>query len=76
MKTKTKLEIWKLQRPMFTNGLIEVMAYTEDKEQMAFIKMDKKTIKKLFGDEYKIYVLAENNHKDLVIDCIVEEQDW
>jgi hypothetical protein len=54
------------------------MAYTEDKEDLAFINMTQEQIDEVFGDELKIYVEAKVNKKTgmLVADRIVEEQDW
>lgn len=70
-------KIWKLQRPMFTNGdYNEVMAYTEDKEDLAIIPMPKDVIEKLFDDELKIYVKAKVKNGNLVVDRQVEEQVW
>ena len=73
------MSIWKLQRPLVTNSSShDVMAYTEDKEDLAFINMTQEQIDEVFGDELKIYVEAKVNKKTgmLVADRIVEEQDW
>lgn len=71
------LDIWKLQRPLFTNGdYCEVLAYTYGKERQAFIRFTEKEIEQVFGDEVKVYVAATVKRGNLVIEDLVEEQDW
>lgn len=72
-----KTEIWKLQRPLFTNGdYLEVMAYTEGREQVAMIPFTTELIDEVFGDEPKVYVKGKVKRGNLVVDEIVEEQPW
>lgn len=69
--------IWKLQRPIATNGSYgDIMAYTEDQSQTAIIPLDEATIHELFGDEYRIYVLGKVKQGNLVIDKVIEDQPW
>lgn len=76
MKTKM-FDIWKLQRPIFTNGsMTEVMAYTYNKENVKIIDMNEADMDVLFGDELKVYVAAEVRGKNLYIEDYVEGQDW
>lgn len=71
------LVVWKLQRPIITNGdYNEVMAYTEDRERIAFIGMSEEMIEEIFGDEFKIYVTGKVKKGILVVDEIIEEQAW
>lgn len=74
-----RYHIWKLQRPIIANGehgMNTVMAYTEDKAQMAMIPLGLEIMDELFGDELKIYVRATVKNGILKVDEIVEEQDW
>lgn len=75
--SKQKWEIWKLQRPLFTNGsYYELMAYNEDRSREAMIDAPAELVNKLFGDEPKIYVRATVIDGMLTIDKRVEEQNW
>lgn len=72
-------QIWKLQRPMATNmPVLEVMAYTEGKENLAFIPLSEKEIDEIFGDELKIYVKAKvNKHTGILeVKKRVPDQWW
>jgi hypothetical protein len=73
----SKNEIWKLQRPLFSSdGNGDVMAYTEDKKRTAMIPLPGELVDELFGEEPKIYVLAQVKRGNLCIDKRVAEQDW
>lgn len=75
--TRTIQKVWKLQRPLYMTGdYYEIMAYTEGKFQMAFITIDEETMKRLFGDEDKIYVVGTVKRGNLVVDEVIEEQPW
>lgn len=75
--------ILKIQRPVFTTGnKCEVMSYIvdEDGDQISnpFIEvMKKKDVKKLFGDYYKVYYLAEHvDGQKTVIKEPIWEDEW
>lgn len=71
------VQVWKLQRPLVSSaGLHQVLAYTENKEQTAFIDMDQELMDELFEDEPKVYVLASVVKGNLSVKEILEEQDW
>lgn len=65
--------IVKLQRPVVTNGnAYDVMSYIVDEtdEQVSnpvIESMKKKKVKKLFGDYYKIYYIAEYREGEKVV---------
>lgn len=72
-----RYKIWKLQRPLMTSEDVPmVMAYTEEKEDMAMIPMPEEYIDELFGDELKVYVRANVKNGVLNIKNRVEEPDW
>jgi len=74
-----RTSIWKLQRPLATNQPVaEVLAYTEDRDNTAFIAMTDTEIDQLFGDELKLYVKAKVNKKTGILEVkkIVGWQDW
>jgi len=73
------MKIWKLQKPLFdsTGGdFPQVMAYTENKNQMSTIPMGQDIIDEIFGDELKIYVKATVKNGILKVKRRVPEQDW
>lgn len=73
----SRKQIWKLQRPIRTNeDFPTIMAYTENKAQMAMIPMDEEIIDELFGDELKIYVRGTVVNGVLKVSRIVGEQGW
>lgn len=77
MARNSNTKIWKLQRPIVTNGNYnEIMAYPEDRSTTALIPLDEKTINELFGDELKIYVRGYVKDGNLNIDRKVSERDW
>lgn len=72
-------KIWKLQRPLYTNmPVLEVLAYTEGKDNQAFIAMTDTEIHELFGDNLKLYVKAKVNKRTgiLEVDKILGDQSW
>lgn len=70
-------KIWKLQRPIVTNDPFPtVMAYTENKANMAMIPMGEELMDELFGDELKVYVKATVKNGVLKVKRRVPEQDW
>lgn len=70
-------QIWKLQRPLMTNmPVLEVMAYTEGRENMALIPMTDYEIEELFGDELKVYVSGRVVKGILHVKKRVAERDW
>lgn len=74
---KSKLEIWKLQRPLFASGGVgEVMAYTEGKKNLALIPLPPEMVEEVFGDEPKVYVWAKVVKGNLSVDSYAEEQAW
>lgn len=72
-----RYKIWKLQRPIVTSeDVLMIMAYTEEKEDMAMLPMPAEFMDELFGDELKVYVRASVKNGVLNIKHLVEEQDW
>lgn len=70
-------KVWKLQRPLVSNEPeAMIMAYTEGGQQHALIPVAEEDLALLFGDEFKIYVLAKVENSNLVIDHQVEDQEW
>jgi hypothetical protein len=70
-------QIWKLQRPIVSNEAFPtVMAYTEDKDQLAMIPMPEEMMDEIFGDELKVYALATVVNGVLKVKRLVPEQDW
>lgn len=76
---KNKKVILKLQRPLVTNGSYnEILVYDESGEINMMWDFDKKTIKQVFGKEYKVYWIGEIDKKRQGIRLVeqVEEQAW
>lgn len=74
-----KKVILKLQRPLITNGSYnEILVYNESGDINELWDFDKKTIKQVFGKEYKVYWLGEIDEKRQGIRLVeqVEEQAW
>lgn len=74
-----KKVILKLQRPLITNGSYnEILVYDEGGDINELWDFDKKTIKQVFGKEYKVYWLGEIDKKRQGIRLVeqVEEQAW
>lgn len=72
-----RTKIWKLQRPLHSNDDVPmVMAYTEDRENLAMLPMPEEAIDEVFGDERKIYVRARVVNGILKVKRRVAEQDW
>lgn len=74
-----KKVILKLQRPLITNGSYnEILVYDESGEINELWDFDKKTIKQVFGKEYKVYWVGEIDEKRQGIRLVeqVEEQAW
>lgn len=74
-----KKVILKLQRPLITNGSYnEILVYDESGDINELWDFDKKTIKQVFGKEYKVYWLGEIDEKRQGIRLVeqVEEQAW
>lgn len=72
-----RYKIWKLQRPLYTNGDYNtIMAYTEGHENMAMIPMTEEIMDILFEDEPKVYVKARVVNGLLKVKRRVEEPDW
>lgn len=74
-----KKVILKLQRPLITNGSYnEILVYDESGGINELWDFDKKTIKQVFGKEYKVYWLGEIDEKRQGIRLVeqVEEQAW
>lgn len=70
-------QIWKLQRPLFSSdGSLEVMAYTEEREQVAIIPLPQEVVDEVFGDELKIYVRGKVKDGNLAVSKVMPEQDW
>lgn len=69
--------IWKLQRPLFSSdGNLEVMAYTEEREQVVIISLPQEVVDEVFGDELKIYARGKIKNGNLAVREVVPEQDW
>lgn len=59
-----KKVILKLQRPLITNGSYnEILVYDESGDINELWDFDKKTIKQVFGKEYRVYWLGEIDEK-------------
>lgn len=74
-----KKVILKLQRPLATNGSYnEILVYDESGEINMMWDFDKKTIKQVFGKEFKVYWVGEIDEKRQGIRLVekVEEQAW
>lgn len=54
----------------------EIMAYTENRENMSMITLSEEQIDELFGDKYKIYVKATVVDGDLKVTKVVKDRDW
>lgn len=69
-----KKEIFKLQRPIA--GGKELLLYNEDKSIISQLNCEKELLK-LFGKDFKIYVLAYFDKSDVLhIEKKVKQQDW
>lgn len=68
----------KVQRPIFTNAKEEEwLAYSLGGDiYFIFDPNEVKNIRKLMGDDYKMFVEAEMRHKKLKIIKRVEYQEW
>lgn len=74
-----RTKIWKLQKPIVdsTGGdFPTVMAYTENRQNMAMIPMSPEIINELFGDELRVYARARVVNGVLKVKRLVEEQPW
>ncbi len=70
-------KVWKLQRPLFSSEETpRIMAYTQNREDMAMIPLGQELIDEIFGDEPKIYVKATVKNGILKISHPVKEQEW
>lgn len=80
MKREIKREIFKFQRPLFTNAdYNEVLIYNKDRSIEVVYLMSEKQMKDVFwNDEYKVYCLCSYKppRSKIKIEQIVEEQDW
>ena len=72
---KIKKEVFKLQRPI-AYGDNEILLYNKNGSSWSKFPMDK-TLKKLFGKKYKIYILGYIGKDTLLhIESVLPDQDW
>ena len=60
---KKEAIIYKVQRPIMTNGNYEVLCYNEDKTIMGQFPPSKELLDMFDEDEYKIYVFGDYDEK-------------
>ena len=58
------MEIFKMQRPLYTNGSDEVLVYNDDRTK-EFMMPASPSVLALFGDEVKIFVTGELRHDEV-----------
>lgn len=76
--SRKKDEVFKLQRPLHTNGdYNEILIYNEDRSVEAQLPVSSEVIELIFNDEYKVYMLGKVGDDGIVrISGRVEDQDW
>jgi hypothetical protein len=75
--TKYKQEVFKLQRPVMTNAKqVMILAYNKDRSALGEFPITDR-LRKLFGNEYKIYVQGylDEQGQIILVDLVKPEDE-
>jgi len=68
--------IFKLQKPVMTNGgADQILAYAQGRQHMRQLTLTQ-SMELMFGPKLKIYVEAEISGEHLVIEKVVADRSW